>query len=196
MALKSIVIEGCDRLGKDTLIKGIQNELGYFQTLHYQKPEKLDYFNGSLFSYQFASFNTMFHILSSNARFILNRAHLGEAVYSKRYRDYDGNYVFSLEKDHRRFWDEDTHIFPHKDSYEKTTLLVLLYTSDFSFIKDDGQSFDFEKKEEEQADFLKAFDKSIIENKIMIDVSNGMGGYRPALETLKAVIDAYKMEAM
>ena len=57
--------------------------------------------------------------------------------------------------------------------YKNKTVLVLLYTSDFSFIVDDGLSFDFTKKEEEQADFLKAFNQSKMPNKIAIDVNDG-----------------------
>ena len=42
--MKSIIFEGVDRLGKDTLIQGVKNRLGYFQTIHYQKPELLDFY--------------------------------------------------------------------------------------------------------------------------------------------------------
>lgn len=58
----------------------------------------------------------------------------------------------------------------------QNTQLILLTTSDWSFIKDDGESFDFSKKEEEQNDFIAAFNKSILPKKI-IDVSTN-GTYK------------------
>lgn len=161
-----IIIEGIDRLGKDTLIKSIINTYGYHQVLHYQKPERLDVYNGDLFKYQRQSFITMFEMLNSNiGNLILNRAHLGETVYAPRYRKYDGSYVFELEQ--RIGWPA-----------VNQTRLVLLYTSDFSFITDDGASFDFSAKEQEQAEFKQAFFRSSFKNKVLVDVSNGAGGFK------------------
>lgn len=195
--MKDILIEGVDRLGKDSLIVGIQHELGFFQEVHYQKPRLLDSYvklaveHGTnpdqeamaYQRYQDMSFRHMFNMLSMAGRHIMNRAHLGEAVYAHRYRRYDGNYVFELEK---KFY------FDFGSKFADRSLLVLLTTSDFSFIKDDGLSFDFNKKEEEQADFIKAFNKSIIKNKLLIDVSNGKGGYRPKADIVQEVLDAFK----
>ena len=101
--IQNIIVEGVDRLGKSSLINGLQNKLGFHQVVHYQKPELLDIYNVSnnkndaLKMYQAKCFNNMFHMLSSGGNFILDRAHLGEFVYSPRYREYDGSYVFELE---------------------------------------------------------------------------------------------------
>lgn len=199
--IKSIAVEGVDRLGKDTLIRGILNRLGYLQQIHYQKPELLDFYLNkarkdlgrpdedlssevkkfALHEYQANSFVQMFHMLSSESKFIMNRAHLGEFVYAPRYRQYDGSYVFDLEK---RFVND------LGSKFHETTLLVLLHTSDFSFIADDGLSFDFEKKEEEQNDFIRAFERSIIKHKLMIDV-NCNGKFVDQDRVLDAVVDAY-----
>ncbi len=104
--LNKFLIEGLDRLGKDTLIEGIQNRLGYHQVLHYSKPLELDcYLRDPSFSaqrhYQEASFRTMFHLLrdAHDANIICNRAHLGECVYAPLYRGYSGEYVFDIERD-------------------------------------------------------------------------------------------------
>ena len=198
--IKSIIIEGVDRLGKDSLIRGIEDRLGHFQVLHYQKPELLDVYindaqrnfdttqvnaqvkNSALKSYQIQSFRCMFHLLSSGGSFILNRAHLGEFVYAPRYRQYDGSYVFDLEQ---RFMND------LGSDFHETTLLVLLHTSDFSFIKDDGLSFDFERKEEEQIDFIRAFERSNIVNKLMLDVCDGNGGFAPKSQILNVVTSAF-----
>lgn len=191
--IRNIIIEGVDRLGKDTLIQGIQHRLGFFQKMHYQKPELLQLYQkeaetyahgeaeikkAALKKYQVTSFTTMFQMLAGKGRFLMNRAHLGEVVYSPRYRGYAGDYVFELEQN-------------APSAARDETLLILLHTSDFSFIKDDGLSFDFEKKEEEQNDFCRAFDRSNLKYKQMIDVSVN-GGFVPADMILNTVIAAYK----
>jgi hypothetical protein len=66
--------------------------------------------------------------------------------------------------------------------------LVLLITSDFGFIQDDGKSFDFNKKEEEQARFIKAFNESTIKDKVLVDVSNGNGSYKSPDQILAEVL--------
>jgi hypothetical protein len=186
----SIIIEGVDRLGKDTLISGIKDKLGFFQVIHYQKPELLyPYHMGNptmvifdsaglkreaLKQYQIQSFRTMFKLLNSGAPLILNRAHLGETVYAPRYRGYSGEYVFDIES-------------VHGERALKTTLLVLLVTSDFSFIADDGGSFDFKAKEAEQDDFIRAFDQSAFNNKLMIDVAS-KNGFRSKEDIVQQVI--------
>lgn len=194
MSYKSIIIEGVDRLGKDSLINGIQNKCGVFQVLHYEKPKTLDIFKNlenstfnPLRKYQQDSFVNMFDILDSNARVICNRSHIGEVVYAPRYRGYSGDYVFGLE-----YNDDDMSKFGMSDlrSACSSTLLVLLTTSDFSFIQDDGESFDFSKKEEEQEDFKKAVNNSNIKNKLIIDVAKD-GFYAPASSILDTVVSVY-----
>lgn len=169
------LIEGLDRLGKDTLIKGIQNKRGVHQVLHYSKPERLDSYGGDLKTYQERSFRNMFSILScaTYAHVICNRAHLGECVYSPLYRKYDGDYVFELERDY--------------GMHESTNVRLILLTENFSVSKhfvDDGLSFDISKRAEEQAMFVQAFDKSHIRDKRVICVTAPDGSFRPAGEIL------------
>jgi len=195
--LNSIIIEGIDRLGKNTLISGIKNRLGFFQEIHYQKPEILDHYvkqarqvlnvpddyDGANVKslaqklYQAASFIDMMKLLSTDVPFIMNRAHLGEAVYSHRYRGYSGDYVFNLEQNYPAFLDN--------------TLLVLLHTSSFDFIKDDGLSFNFDKKDEEQMDFIRAFEKSQVKHKLLLDVNDGSGNFVAPEKLLEVVIHAF-----
>lgn len=180
--ISHVIVEGIDRLGKDTLIKGIQDQLGYHQVLHFQKPIILDKYmreavtegirdpedvkRAALKKYQWNSFSTMFKMMKGQGPIICNRAHLGETVYAKRYRGYDGNYVFDIEK-----------MFSYVEGPIENVLLVVLHTSDFRFISDDGQSFDVSKREEEQADFINAYDRSMIPNKMLIDVNDGHGKF-------------------
>ena len=174
------IIEGIDRLGKDTLIKNIQHALGFHFVIHYSKPEKLEVYNNSLEQYQRCSFENGFRMMYGIARsfnsfatpLIFNRFHLGENVYAPLYRGYSGDYVFDMEK----IYDDLT------PSIFQRVKMILLTTSDFSFIQDDGESFDFSKKEDEQEMFKSAFAKSILPNKCVIDVANGSGGFRSPAE--------------
>lgn len=196
---RNIIIEGVDRLGKGTLIEGLLQQLGYFEVIHYQKPKVLEslvhdimtlssqeeFTNQALKRYQIASFTQMFRMLSSDGRFILDRAHLGETVYAPRYRGYDGSYVFELEKHFKNIGSDFT----------ESTLLILLHTSDWSFIKDDGLSFDFEKKDEEQNDFIRAFERSEITHKLLLDVHDGAGkfvGSKTLLDTVTSTFHQIK----
>ena len=177
--MRNILIDGCDRLGKSSLIEGLQQELGYFMVVHYEKPKLLKAYKMSPYRYQEASFNNMFQMLSFHGRFILDRTHLGEMVYAPMYRGYSGDYVIEMEKYHTLAGSD----------FADESLLVLLTTSDFSFIKDDGMSFDFSKKEEEQESFKRAFNMSTIKNKLIVDVANGKGFYREREDILAQVID-------
>lgn len=172
------LLEGLDRLGKDTLVRGIQNRHGYHQVLHYGKPLQLDCYSLNQMltpqrQYQEASFRTMFQLLrdAPHAGIICNRAHLGECVYAPLYRGYGGEYVFEIE---RNF---DAHSLPR-------TRLVLL-TEDFevsAHFVDDGLSLgDKGKRLEEQALFLEAFETSTIKDKRRICVTDRVtGGFRDA----------------
>ena len=196
--MKHVIVDGIDRLGKDTLIKGIQDRLGFFQVIHYQKPQLLERFvqEASVYNntqadvkkealklYQQESFRAMFKLMNGmfNPRIICNRSHLGETVYAKRYRGYDGSYVFDIEKQ-----------FGYPDGPLSQVLLVVLHTTSFSFISDDGLSFDVTKREEEQADFIEAYHKSAIPNKVLIDVHNGKGGFVSPQFVLDTILSKLK----
>jgi thymidylate kinase len=164
--LQNIIIEGLDRLGKSTLVSGIEERLGCFTKLHFGKPLILEHYKlavGEPYAkeaYQRESFEQMFRVLDSEARMILDRGHLGEAVYSKRYRGYNGDYVFDLEN------------VKHVNALTNT-LLVLLVNHDKELerkLVDDGQSFDWQKRDEEQQDFIAAFNRSRIQHKLMVSV--------------------------
>lgn len=179
--INTYIICGIDRLGKDTLIRNIQNNQGFHFIQHYSKPLKLDYYCESEKAYQYESFCAGFNLmqitknLENQIPVIFNRFHLGETVYSPLYRHYNGDYVFELER-----------IF----NADKLTnvKLILLTTSDFTIINDDGESFDFKNSEVEQEMFISAFDTSIFPNKIKIDVSNGTGAFKTQEEIVKEAL--------
>jgi hypothetical protein len=161
MNYKHYVIEGIDRLGKSSLLEGIILKYGYFNKLHYSKPlicEPYNDYQNPLLVYQSVSFYHGFELLEQKQlSFIFDRFTYGECVYSPLYREYSGDYVFSLERDY------DVDRWDH-------VKVILLTTSDFSIIEDDGLSFDFSKKEQEQNMFIDTYEKSIFKHKQLIDV--------------------------
>ena len=152
----NVIVEGIDRIGKDTFIERLHDETGY-QIVHSGKPKEIRAFDYSCKKYQEEYFKFWFSVMKdSKPGFIFNRFHLGEFVYSPLYRGYEpGEYLYELEK-----------------TVLDKTVLVLLYTTDFSIITDDGESFDFTKKEQEQKMFIDTFRQSNLP-KIMIQVNNG-----------------------
>lgn len=177
-------IEGLDRLGKSTLINNIKQSTGFFQVIHFSKPELLDihYLNmfnadsdgdlrarrDGLYTYQCASFNNSMLLAKSGAKLIFDRWHLGENVYAPLYRKYDGSYVFDLEKRH----DLQTH----------DRIRLILLTEDFdksNHFQDDGLSLGSASKENrrrEQEMFFLAFAQSTIKDKRVICVTDPSTG--------------------
>jgi thymidylate kinase len=188
-------IEGLDRLGKSTLIEGIKNTLGFYQVVHFSKPEKLTRYSSlqestyddiddplgvladPMYIYQRESFLNSFILATSGGRLIYDRWHLGEAVYAPLYRKYEGDYVFNLEK--------------HFELQMLNRVRLILLTEDFSksnhFVSD-GESFDDSKRATEQALFEGAFAKSCIKDKRIICVTAGDGGFRSKEDILKEAL--------
>ena len=172
--MAKIICEGLDRLGKSTLISGILNRLGYHEVIHFDKPKSLEVYSSSLFKYQEASFKNLFRILSCSADVICDRSHIGEYVYAPLYRSYDGGYVYDLE---------DSYI-ASGSNFHLTNRLILLTCEDPSvFGEDDGQSFDWSMRRDEQDAFIRAVERSRIRDKKIIRVDRN-GEFRPAREIL------------
>jgi thymidylate kinase len=199
--IRSYIIEGIDRLGKSTLIDNIRNELGYFEVIHFGKPQVLTY-NQKIVDrfkaeaadpskyiseadipdiykiYQYDSFDNALRILKSDARLIFDRAHIGEAVYAPIYRNYSGSYVFDLERSH--------------NAQDMRHVKLILLTENFEVSKhfvDDGESLDVTKRKEEQQLFIDAFNQSVFPNKKIVSVTDERTGeFRSALDILQDVI--------
>ena len=181
-------IEGLDRLGKSSLIDGIQDRLGFYQTIHFSKPTRLAaYLNApvagvpsmssQVYHYQQESFRNSMIMVKSGARIIFDRWHLGEFVYAPMYRAYSGEYVFDFEKNH----DLDT-----------CDIRLILLTENFKVSRhfvDDGKSLGTEaERQEEQSAFVQAFSRSIIRDKKMICVTSASGSFRPKEEILEEAL--------
>jgi len=172
-------LEGTDRLGKDTLVRNILKKRGYHHVVHYSKPIECELYPGpdKLKSYQAESFAAGFRLMSrSEIPIIFNRFHLGEVVYSPLYRKYSGDYVYDME-------------IAYGAGQMSHVKLVLLTTSDWSLIIDDGNSHDFSRREEEQEAFKSAFARSKIKNKIIMDVARPEGGWKIPEEIAAEVIE-------
>ena len=173
------IVEGIDRLGKDALIDEILQNKGFFQEIHFSKPQRLKAYehpapvdgvqpgNEALFHYQAESFRNSMILAKSGARLIFNRSWIGEAVYAPIYRKTDGNYVFNLEKS--------------TDIGAQQGIRLILLVEDFdrsTHFKSDGDSFDDSKRREEQTLFMKAFHRSAIADKRVICVTGLDGGFK------------------
>jgi thymidylate kinase len=170
-------VEGIDGLGKSTLIDGIKQRLGFYQVIHFGKPEILELYSNfedkvPAYYYQQASFRNSMLMARSCARIIFDRWHIGEAVYGPIYRKYNADYVFTLE-----------------DQFElqRADIRLILLVEDFDrsthFISD-GDSFDDSKRREEQELFIQAFNRSIIRDKRMVCVTALNGNFRPRSDIL------------
>jgi hypothetical protein len=203
------LIDGIDRLGKSSLMQRINDDLGYHLTIHYDKPKVLDCYlsvaramieagpsedhpgdnklielsvdNLARYLYQEEANIEMFKLLQTKIPLVIDRTHLGEMVYGPMYRKYDGDYVLVKEA-----------FMLQKCPASKTDVrLILLTTSNLDIVQDDGLSFDFAKRGEEQELFKAAFRRSNIPNKVMIDVHNGNGGYKTYVEIFEEAVGKY-----
>jgi|688.fasta_scaffold176175_2 thymidylate kinase len=170
------IFEGMDNCLKDTLIQLFRSSLPpQTQILKYNSPPR-GLSNVEL--WQKAHFEDMFELLktslnSSPRNLILNRAHLGEYVYSPLYRGYEGDWIFELEKS----------FFGGSDIYQPRIKLFVFYDSENSRLRmrEDGKSFsdnDFENMNKERDRFLKAFEESMILHKKLFNLSDYLGDFK------------------
>jgi len=160
---KFIIIEGPDRVGKDTqqnlIIKNFPNLA--FHKVHYSSVP----FDGEQgIEYSAKMYNDMFKMMMSckdnDVNIIFNRSHLGESVYSALYRGYNGDYIFDIE---------DKYVNAlRKNLY----LITLVNDAKIIYKRDDGKSFyKFEEEVKAEVDgFKRAHKKSKIKNKLMMNV--------------------------
>lgn len=176
---KLIIIEGLDRVGKDTqvslLIKHFRDRV--FQKLHYSSlPFKDDVVQHTTYSKRLYDdmFKLMLSAKENNINAIFNRAHLGETVYSPLYRGYSGDYVFDIEKNYVN------------ELREELYLITLVNDPHIVWSRDDGQSLS--KNEEdiraEVDGFQRAHRLSKIKNKLMLNI-----GIMGADDVSKIIVD-------
>ena len=168
----NIFCEGPDRVGKSTQVTRLYKEIAargmYPFILHFANlgiPEKDHCIKKSEMLYR-----RMFDIIRLNKGglgtngFILDRSHLGEWVYGKMYRDYDANFIWELEED-AKYHDEG--------NWNKNYLITFIDQPLNLISRDDGLSFSTRMKEKtvEVDRFIDSHQRSIIPNKILIDIN-------------------------
>ena len=177
--MKLLIIEGLDRCGKNTLIRNLTAQSENYVVRHFGSAKGVDDFEKRDHQFQFfkkeftlASLRNQFS-MSDKTRYpkdiwIWNRAHLGEFVYGKMYRETNPEeWVMQLET--MFGMDIDPSIY----------LLLLTAEPEFLCKNDDGESFttDVNKKKLEIENFELAFNKSKIINKMKLNVTNGNDSY-------------------
>jgi hypothetical protein len=164
---KFFIVEGLDRCGKDTQIGLLQKR--YFPEIwhvfHYSKIP-FDQINHHK-EYSEKLYDDMFMLMANNIgnerNFIFNRSHLGESVYAPLYRNYDGDYVFDIE---RKFLDT------LEDVIQKRIFMITLVNDPAILVKrDDGLGFTKSEKgiQLEKERFERAYNMSSIKNKLLIN---------------------------
>lgn len=169
--MKHIIVEGTDRVGKNTLINFLCSKTQNYCVRHFGKPLGLS--NEERIRYQKQDFLNEFRLSLLTCKdtnfertpedlYIWNRSHIGEWVYGKMYRNYHPTWI----------WEEE-----QKFLFDKTdTYLILLYGEpDFLIKREDGNSLSakLEDRECEINLFHEAFDMSIIPNKLKICINKG-----------------------
>ena len=173
--MKLLLIEGPDRCGKNTLIKNLVTQAENVVVRHFGSAKGKNDLEKRNFQYQF--FKKEFALANLRSQFempdkeryprdiwIWNRAHLGEFVYGKMYREtHPEEWVMQMETLFGMDLDPSVH------------LLLLTAPPEFLCKRDDGLSFsnDVEKKTAEILAFQNAYDQSKIINKTILDVTDG-----------------------
>jgi thymidylate kinase len=158
-----IVMEGQDRVGKDTqitLVKKLLYPERIFQVLHYSKvPFET---NKENMVYSIKLYYDMFRLFYKNDfNLIANRSHIGEMVYGPLFRHYDGSYVLEIE---RRFMDNQ--------KWQNIALITMVNDAEILLKREDGSSLSGGKlniMNKERDMFKEAHDRSLIENKFLIE---------------------------
>lgn len=161
--MKHLIIEGPDRVGKDTLIKNLLSHFSNVAIRHFRSPKGKN--DNEKKHYQQQSFHEEYSIANRlrGMEFDLcvwNRGHLGEFVYGNLYRN--------TQPEEWVLMQEETLLERNEDTY----LLLLTASPEFLSSKDDGLSFAStpEARKNEIENFRKACKSSNIKNFLEIQV--------------------------
>ena len=180
--MKLIIIEGTDNVGKDTLISKIMEKYDVMTLIHCGKPKSKEKPNESqdqLFDFYIS--NIVNNKYANSDVIIMNRSHIGEAVYGVLYRNRDQNEV--LKKVH--YWNLELMRCP----VIEVKYIQLLSTSERLLQNnEDGNSLsngDSERIMKETELFTEAYVKSFLDKKLVYVDNNGI--FRPKEEIFEEV---------
>lgn len=168
MNRKVIIVEGCDRTGKDTLISKLKEYFINTVELHCGIPDC----NSSLYDYYYDGliYNTLDAFYSKECNAIIhNRSMYGEYVYGPKYRNEDRDSVLHIIN--------NLELGRLKTFIGERELYFILLTSsnvDLLIKNNDGNSISnkAEDIEYELESFNEIFSKSKIKNKLKVFVNN------------------------
>lgn len=175
--MKTVIIEGTDNVGKDTIINRLQKDFKKNVVIHCEKPKATDPLEQSL-----EQENTFAKLLGENIYynnmlrnnqdflFIHNRSWYGEYVYGCMYRKNDPSFVKKMIANLEA-------LLTHNIDDEDVVFITLLSSNmDFLVRNDDGLSLSdakIELIEEETKRFKEIYKYSSIKNKHIVYVNNG-----------------------
>ena len=196
--MKLLIIEGPDRCGKSSLIKGICEYYNYdnISIRHFGKPPK-SLLGEAALSYQLNAFYKEAELFSKSLQllsdyysyyentFIWNRSHLGEYIYGPMFRnanmtDYSNVVKNSLSLFEKKYFSTLKNVY----------LITLVADPKFNLSKEDGNSFSqtLEQKTKEIELFKEAHEFSIIHPKLLLKVDEN-GAFRPKEDILNEVLE-------
>ncbi len=208
-------VEGLDRLGKSTLIQGIQDKFGYYQVIHFAKPQKLRIYEEAAKSkphqgdgpiwdafhnedgsralndeaYQVS--RSAFHYQSESFRNSMLLAQSGARIIFDRWHIGEAVYspIYRGYSGNYVFDQERSYKFDQLQKYHIRLILLIedFYTS--KHFMNDGKSLGPTRNRPlEHNLFLDAFNKSLIKDKRIVCVTARDGGFRPKEEILEEAL--------
>lgn len=171
------IFEGIDRVGKDTLIDGVEEKLLDPINHHFSAPPKgMSDLRAQITqrqSYEL-EWDKIRQALADDRDMVINRFHLGETVYGPRYRTLNSQGVQDIFDDEKYAID-----LLHFEADWHKVRLILVTTTSFKHLIDDGGNFNWANKEKEQNDFLISWAKSGLKKKIVDTYNPATNFYRP-----------------
>lgn len=167
-----------DRVGKSTSIDYLRSiiKTPKISVRHEGKPPKnVDPLVWSIQHYEYF-FESLKNINWDEETVICDRTHLGELIYGPLYRKYNSDFILSLEQE---FIDSSTN-----DVY----LIVLVDSGKNIVSRTDGLSIETDESQfdDSRDKFIEAFNKSNIQNKLLINLDTGNGSM-PIPEVLQKI---------
>jgi hypothetical protein len=176
-----------DNVGKGTQIQFIKNWLEEFtcepvHVLHYsnikgiKEPDpkvltsKIKLMSVRLYDQMF---NIMKNAVDYGVNVIADRSHIGESVYGSIFRNYSGDFVFTIEMNYcnefKGLDEKDLPIFSTTKLWNNTKLITFIDEPQNLINREDGQSFstDLETKIQEIEGFKIAYNKSVLCKKLI-----------------------------
>lgn len=162
----TIICEGPDGVGKGTQTRKLQPLLTDkpLHVMHYMAIKGLGVNEVKDYSHEmYTQMFAMTCMWSSRAHFLLDRAHIGETVYSPMYRNYSGDYVYEIEK---RFMNQDP------EFWNQVVLITFIDKPENLISRDDGLSFtvQVDKKQKEIDAFVEGTEMSNIKHKLILNI--------------------------